>query len=415
MDHHIASIVPICSEKFLGSARDCGYLTGSQSSRRLWESRNPASRIQTSHSPQILGYYTCNDRVHYCKPLENPALSTGFDCFVVESLQNLLVSHCRNIGGGGARKLIARAAGSMMQQGQNNDAILLVGVTGGTGRSAVNGLLASGIESSRLRFLTRSPEGAAARNLAGIGAQAIAGDLDDANSLSEVMKGVRAIYCHATSKDGAQADPAGEVRAERLVKAADSAGVEHIVYNSSGGAGHGISQVEQKFNIEKIFRDSGIRTTNLRATMFMEEFWKVYTRPQILKGSFPFSMPSDKPLQLLSVKDMGLAAGIALKDPEEYGGVSLELAGDELTPAQMCEAYSKAQNSSVSHFSPPKFLFWFLNRDLYRIAKFLSEEGYEANIADCRRRFPGLLTFSEFLELTHWGDTSRTYADGFKY
>lgn len=48
------------------------------------------------------------------------------------------------------------------------------------------------------------------------------------------LPGVRAIYCHATSKDGAQADPAGEVRAERLVKAADSAGVEHIVYNSSG-------------------------------------------------------------------------------------------------------------------------------------------------------------------------------------
>ena len=32
-----------------------------------------------------------------------------------------------------------------------------------------------------------------------------------------------------------------------------------------------------------------------------------------VQGSFPFSMPGNKPLQLLSVKDMGLAAGIALK------------------------------------------------------------------------------------------------------
>ena len=48
------------------------------------------------------------------------------------------------------------------------------------------------------------------------------------------LAGVKAIYCHATSKDGAQADPAGEVRAERLAKAAASSGVEHIVYNSSG-------------------------------------------------------------------------------------------------------------------------------------------------------------------------------------
>lgn len=320
-----------------------------------------------------------------------------------------------NSDGGSAEELVARAADFTVQEGKGDGVILLVGVTGGTGSSVVNGLLASGVESSKLRVLTRTPEGAAARSLAAIGVPAIAGDLDDANSLYEAMNGVEAIYCHATSKDGAKADPAGEVRAERLAKAAASAGVKHIVYNSSGGGGHGISHVEQKHNIENIFRDSGIPTTNLRATMFMEEFWKVYTRPQILKGRFPFSMASDKPLQLLAVKDMGLAAGIALNEPEVYGKVSLELAGDELTAAQMCEAYSKAQGSSVSHFSPPKFLFWFLNRDLYRIAKFLSEEGYKADIGDCRKRFPGLLTFSEFLDLTHWGDASRNYADGFKY
>ena len=54
-------------------------------------------------------------------------------------------------------------------------------------------------------------------------------------------------------------------------------------------------------------------------------------------------------------------------------------------------------------------------RDLYRIATFLSEEGYKADITDCRRRFPGLLTFCEFLELSRWADATRTYADGFDY
>lgn len=67
--------------------------------------------------------------------------------------------------------------------------ILLVGVTGGTGGSVVNGLLASGVERSKLRVLTRSPDGAAARNLVAMGVQAIAGDLDDPNSLTEAMKG----------------------------------------------------------------------------------------------------------------------------------------------------------------------------------------------------------------------------------
>lgn len=383
-----------------------------------WPSSTSTSAAGRLCTP-VLVSAQCHPRSRFspfARPLITPA--PHLHCHAVHPAPASAPSHV----GAAARQLLARAAlddstmATQQDVGQSDGGvILLVGVTGGTGGSVVNGLLASGVDSSKLRVLTRSPQGAAARNLAAGGVQPIAGDLDDPNSLNDVLKGVKAIYCHATSKDAAKADPAGEARAERLAKAAASAGVEHIVYNSSGGGGHGISQVEQKHNIENIFRDSGIPTTNLRATMFMEEFWKVYTRPQILKGRFPFSMPSDKPLQLLAVKDMGLAAGLALKEPEEYGRVSLELAGDELTPAQICEAYSKAQGSNVSHFSPPKFLFWFLNRDLYRIAKFLSEEGYEADVADCRKRFPGFLTFGEFLELTHWGDASRNYADGFKY
>jgi hypothetical protein len=54
-----------------------------------------------------------------------------------------------------------------------------------------------------------------------------------------------------------------------------------IIYTSS--AGFGISQAEQKVTIKSIFKDSGILTTNLWATLFMEEFWKVSTRSQILK------------------------------------------------------------------------------------------------------------------------------------
>jgi len=96
-----------------------------------------------------------------------------------------------------AQELVARAATeSTMQAGKGDGVILLVGVTGGTGSSVVSGLLAAGVESSKLRVLTRSPEGAAARNLAAIGVQAIAGDLDNADSLYGALNG-RAI--HATS------------------------------------------------------------------------------------------------------------------------------------------------------------------------------------------------------------------------
>jgi hypothetical protein len=42
------------------------------------------------------------------------------------------------------------------------------------------------------------------------------------------------MYFHATSKDAVKADPIGDARAKKLVRGAKAAGVEHIVYNSSG-------------------------------------------------------------------------------------------------------------------------------------------------------------------------------------
>ncbi|GAQ85455.1 hypothetical protein KFL_002360070 [Klebsormidium nitens] len=302
--------------------------------------------------------------------------------------------------------------------GSKDDNILLVGATGGTGGSVLDGLLASGISSASLHVLSRNPTGKGAQALATRGVHVVTGDLDDEASVREAMKGMRAVYCHATSKDAAKADPIGDIRAEKLARAAKDAGIEHIVYNSSGGRGANtkISQVDQKHHIEDIFVESGIPTTNLQAVLFMEEFWKVTTRPAIQKGTFPFSMPADKPLQLLAVKDMGRAAGTALLKPEEYAGKSLELAGDELTPRQLCEEFSLAQGGSpVKQLSLPRFLFWFLNKDLFRIIKFLAETGYSAEIDDCRARFPGMLTFREFLKLTDWGNSKRTYEGGFRY
>ncbi len=67
--------------------------------------------------------------------------------------------------------------------------ILLVGVTGGTGRSVLGGLLAAGIHNSSLKVLTRNPQGSAAKWFEAQGVGVIAGDLDDADTLKNVVQG----------------------------------------------------------------------------------------------------------------------------------------------------------------------------------------------------------------------------------
>ena len=88
--------------------------------------------------------------------------------------------------------------------------------------------------------------------------------------------------------------------------------IERVVYNSSGGFEREedcrVSLMAQKRRIEHIYSNAIPTTTHLRATLFMEELWKKYTRPSTLKGTFPFSLPPDCSLQLLSVYDMGKCA-----------------------------------------------------------------------------------------------------------
>lgn len=172
--------------------------------------------------------------------------------------------------------------------------------------------------------------------------------------------------------------------------------------------------MDQKHAVEDVLLDAGLPGLMLEASMFMEEFWKKYTRPGLLKGTFTFSLPGkgltdssrdraakvhrgcgsvvcdkqcvfeahddhrihiscvplpvpsgDRPLQLVAARDVGLVAACALtsSNTADWAGQRLPLAGDELTPLQMCEVFSQTQGGmAVRHSSPPAWLFWFLSR-----------------------------------------------------
>ena len=143
----------------------------------------------------------------------------------------------------------------------------------------------------------------------------------------------------------------------------------------------------------------------------MEEFWKQYTRPSILQGRFPFSLPSSQPIHLLCVKDLGRVAAWVITHREKYLKREIELAGDVLTPQQIAEKFSRCQSQTVVHQKIPAWLFLLLFRwQLFKLIQWYRYEGYQADVKYLRREFPDLLTsFQEFLQETHWADETRTY------
>jgi uncharacterized protein YbjT (DUF2867 family) len=293
--------------------------------------------------------------------------------------------------------------------------VLLIGVTGGTGSNAVKGLLEQNVSS--LRAVTRKIdlERPSLSRLHNSGVELVEADLDDLPSLNAAFEGVSAVYCHATAPDSAKPNPKEIARAERVAQAAKQANVNHFVYNSAGGVDRnsGIPHIEQKYKVEQVLKQANLPTTMLRACLFMEEFWKQYTRPPILKGTFPFAVQPDRPLHLITTKDMGRVAAHVMKHRSQYVGQAIELAGDVLTPQQMAEAFSRAQGSRVVYKAIPPWIFLLLFRkSLFDLIQWYRKQGYQADVPALREEFPGLLTsFDEFLKETNWANAELTYQD----
>ena len=285
--------------------------------------------------------------------------------------------------------------------------ILLIGVTGGTGGNVVKGFLEQGV--TNLRAITRKIdlERPSVSKMNDAGVELVEANLDDENSLAAAFAGILAVYCHATAADAAKPDPLEVERAKRVAQVAKKADIKHFVYNSAGGADRnsGISHIEQKYKVEQILKEAGLPTTMLRACLFMEEFWKKYTRPSILKGVFPFSIQPNKPLHLITTKDMGRVAAYVIKNRDKYIGQEIELAGDLLTPKQMAAAFSRVLGRPVelpARAGATTGEDDDTQRERDVMVTWFVEHGYQADIAALRREHPGLATFEHWVARLGW-------------
>jgi uncharacterized protein YbjT (DUF2867 family) len=165
--------------------------------------------------------------------------------------------------------------------------VLAIGVTGITGRSALSGLFAGGVAPEQVLAVTRNPSGAAAQQLLKEGVNVTPGDLDDLSTLSQQLSQASFIYCHALSGDAASADPQellrGKALAQKLSEGA-APGLKLLVYNGSAGRGSnaGISQMQQKHDVEDVFAATGVPFLGLGATMVRRQTSNLFQTPSLL-------------------------------------------------------------------------------------------------------------------------------------
>ena len=296
-----------------------------------------------------------------------------------------------------------------------SSSLLVVGASGGTGARAIRGLLDVGYAPAQLIVTSRDPSKPTLARLRELGVEIRSADLDDPASLVGIGAGCTGCYLHSTAGDTKKLDTGEVTRARNLAEALRAEGTPVAFNSAAAEPEHRVQRIAQKHEVERVFTEAALPATHLRANLFMEELWKGYTRPQILKGKYPFSVPPDRPIFLTSVRDLGRIAGTCLAvTPPSASGCTFNVASDVLTPVQLAAAFAAAQGTPCVHKRARllRLIARVALPDLYEVIQFYRTSTETTDIEALEQRFPQLLTrFDSFLEETRWADENATYED----
>jgi uncharacterized protein YbjT (DUF2867 family) len=278
--------------------------------------------------------------------------------------------------------------------------IAVNGATGQQGGAVARKLLADGW---KVRALTRDVNKPAAQELATLGAEVVAGDMEDRAELDAAFKGAYAVFSVQNfwlPNVGFE----GEIsQGKNVADAAKAAGIEHLVYSSVGAAHRGMGQkhFESKWIIEQYIQSLDIPYTILRPAAFMDN--QNWSRTYILSGTYTgLGLRAEKGIQTVAVEDIAVFVALALADAKTYQGRTLELAGDELTDSQTAETFTKVIGRPVTLGAPAGNRRGASEEEMAAMFNFFNGKGYDADIPALRKLHPGLLTFEQYLRKNGW-------------
>lgn len=292
--------------------------------------------------------------------------------------------------------------------------ILVTGATGTQGSAVVRRLLERGY---RVRALCRRPDAPAARALAEKGVRIVRGDLEDRSSLDEAVDGVYGVFGVQDYWDGfpgRKLGPEGEERqGKNLLDAAMAAGVGHFVQSSGAGATFApeVAVNRGKLAVEAYARSLRMPLTILRGVFFMENFdnpqWGF--RDALRQGRLELPFDADTTLQLLSADDLAHFVAMAFDRPEDFVGVRVDIAGDQMTMVDIAATFTRVTGLPVRFTGSSRKLAELrsLDEDLASLFTSVYAHGFEAFIPGLRALHPEMMTLEAYLRRTGWAAPHR--------
>ncbi|MFL2546902.1 MAG: NmrA/HSCARG family protein [Candidatus Rariloculaceae bacterium] len=278
--------------------------------------------------------------------------------------------------------------------------ILVSGATGTQGGAVARELVSRGYT---VRGLTRNPDSEASGALTALGVQMMRGDFDDAASLDAALDGA----CGAFSVQQYRGvGVEGEIRqGKAFADAAERAGVEHFIYTSTFATplNTGVPQFESKAEIEDHVRSLDTPYSIVRPRAFMSNLEGA--REAAENGVYRTPYPADQVSYTIEPADIGRIVAEAFDNPDEWIGRELEIAGDEISNADVAATMSRVLGSPVVYEQIPwaEFVAAATPTVIAQVAWSLENSASE-DIDGLRQEFPWLLTVEDYLISADWNE-----------
>jgi uncharacterized protein YbjT (DUF2867 family) len=269
------------------------------------------------------------------------------------------------------------------------DPILVFAATGKQGRAIVKQLSNAGF---KVRAATRKLSTSKTKNIEGENIEIFQVDTNDLISLETAFRGVsKAFYLLPMSKNS-------EEIGRRIIDAAIKAGIKHLIFSSVGGADRetGIPHFESKWRIEELIRNSSVPFTIFRPAGYMEDFYRPKGAGIFLGLMKPF-LPVDKKVQMISTEDIARFVRIAFKEPDNFIGKSIEIAGDSLTLSEITNQLNRITRKNIVISKWPALLVPILPKTMKDMLTFYGKDGWNADLKKMKEINPELITFNDFI------------------
>jgi uncharacterized protein YbjT (DUF2867 family) len=300
--------------------------------------------------------------------------------------------------------------------------IAVVGATGAQGGGLARAILAEPGGEFAVRAVTRDPRSDKARALADAGAEVVAADLADHESVRRAFEGAYGAYCVTFFWNHMSPDTERE-EARALADASRAAQLQHVIWSTLEDTRkwvpvddprmptlHGrykVPHFDVKGEADDFFRASGVPTTYLLTSFYWDNLINFGMGPKPgPDGTLQFSVPMrERPVPGIAAEDIGRCAHGIFKRGREFAGRRVGIAGQHLTGSQMADALGRALGRDVRHQAVPFEVFRGLGfpgaddlGNMFQVNHEFSAEFCNARSLEFSRSInPRLQTFAEWL------------------